>query len=108
MGHFITQNTAEPMGVKECPWVAQDTQLILKHWLAQGVEFLHHQISERNLEMCILGEGMGAAVSQGKIERHVLKVTKGNAATRARRCQDVCARQRRHQAIPERDEGSHR
>jgi hypothetical protein len=76
MEHFITQNTAEPMGVKECRWGAQDTQLILKHRLVQGVEFLHHQISERNLEMCVPGEGIDAAVAQGKIGRHVLKVTK--------------------------------
>lgn len=76
MGQFIAQNTSEPMGTPRFPWGTQYNQRLLKHRLAQGIEFLHHDISGRNLEICVPRRGIDAAVDRAKLERHVSKVTK--------------------------------
>ncbi|OBT78529.1 hypothetical protein VF21_01030 [Pseudogymnoascus sp. 05NY08] len=76
MGRFIAQNTTEPMGTPLFPWGKQHNQWLLKHRLAQSIEFLHHGISERNLEVCVPGRGTDAVLDRKKLERHVSNVTK--------------------------------
>ncbi|KFY86069.1 hypothetical protein V500_07891 [Pseudogymnoascus sp. VKM F-4518 (FW-2643)] len=76
MGQLIAQNTTEPMGTPHFSWGTQYNQWLLKHRLAQGIEFLYHDISGRNLEICVPRLGIDAAVDRVKLERHVSNVTK--------------------------------